>query len=736
MSIVSDLVEDREAPATLKLVDSDTQSPFEITAYQRYGIEKLLRGDITASTFQNVYSQPQWGPIGEEVFRRTYSRSDTGGSGPDGKELWAETVLRVVTGNIGYAPDHATADDEAVELFWAIYNLRLVPAGRHLWVTGTNVSKFSRNCWATGFSRRLSGHFRFLAARLFEGGGVGANYSSDLLATTPLIVGSVSAMFTISEDHPDFEDVRSAAGDRFVPSSYPPPPGWEVVTIDDSREGWVEAWGDMIDRCTVEDDFHIIYDLSAVRPHGAVLKTFGGRASGPAPLVVSLGAISDILAGAASSVTEGVRRITGLEAMEIDHQIAAAIVSGGARRSARLAAMHWTDPEIFDFINCKADESKHWSANISVEIDSYFYAALEVDDPHATAVLDAIAAGMAANGEPGIIDSTLMSADEPAELRITNPCGEVPLATSPLDASGESCNLGSVNLEAFGTDHAGALHAFGLLSRFLYRATLNPHSDAAAGRVEATNRRIGAGLMGLQGWMAAHGHRLTDLSDQALMQEKLVDFRRAARSAANELADLLGTPRPVKVTAVAPTGSIAQMPGCTPGIHPVFARRFIRRVRFSESDPQWKVLAESGHNVVDDVYAAKTKVVEFVIQDAILDRYDESLIEQSDEVDFDQFNRLVGTVQATFCGHGDGNAISATASIPVDADPADLARSIRMAVGTMKGITAFPEASRTLSPLERLTAEQFHALIEFGAPTSSSGDSNDGNCGPGGCPVR
>src|SRR5699024_3605545 len=133
-------------------------------------------------------------------------------------------------------------------LFATIYWHRAIPAGRHLWVTGSPVSKYSRNCWISGWERRLSGHFRFLAARLFEGGGVGANYSSDLIAATAPVVGTVSCRFTVRRDHADFDAIREAAGDAFVEdsSSNGSLVGWSRVAVDDSREGWTDLFAEVI----------------------------------------------------------------------------------------------------------------------------------------------------------------------------------------------------------------------------------------------------------------------------------------------------------------------------------------------------------------------------------------------------------------------------------------------------------------------------------------------------------
>lgn len=726
-------------------------------------IRAFLAGEVPATALP----EPEWGPIGREVYERTYAR-DVPMVGANGqtigtrKEVWAETVRRVVLGSLGQVDRVHWQPTEDVDLFRLIFGFRAIPAGRHLWVTGTEVSDLSRNCWSAGFGSRTSSHFRFLAARLFEGGGVGANYSADLLAVTRPVAGRVNLAITCRPTHPDYEQVRDAAGAHMVEYSAinhcattinpaivhlgcitPDIPQTSVthVIVPDTREGWVQTWADLIDLACIPGVHRIVINVSNLRPHGSPLKTFGGTASGPGALVQSLVEIAGVLAGAHS---DDFRRLTGLEAMAIDHAIAASVVSGGARRSARISLMSWLDPEVFDFISCKSDHMVHWTTNISVEIDEMFHQALanpgHLLHDRAQQVLQAVTVGMAKNGEPGFVDTSAHSVDEPEAVRIVNPCGEASLNSHPSGptgsgVAGESCNLGSVDLASFGTDHEGATRAFELMARFLYRATLTEHRDPTATTIEAVNRRIGVGLMGLQGWAAAHGYRLSELPGNRDLETKLTDFRFAVRLSANQLAAELGTPQPVKVTAVAPTGTIAQLGGTTPGIHPVFARYFIRRVRFTNHDPGLAGHHEAGHKIIPDIYAADTSVVEFVVRDAILDRYPAALIEQTDELSVAQFLDLIACVQRTFCGPGDGQAVSATAQIPTDTDPAVLAGIIRDRVGAMKGFTVFPAVSRPLAPYQTITEAEYLAAEKAGL-VLSTGDSNSGECVGGSCPVR
>lgn len=599
----------------------------------------------------------------------------------------------------------------------------------HSFVLAENI--LTSNCWVSGWSRRTSDHVRFLAARLFEGGGVGSNYSADLLKVTTPIAGDIRLSIVCRNDHLDIEAVRDAAGSALVPEV---PEGATVLVVEDTREGWVDAWCRLIDLSTEPGSHQVVFDVSDIRPHGAPLKTFGGNASGPAPLARSALNLSAILSRVAA---EG-RRLNGMEAMEIDHEIASAVVAGGARRSARMSLMHWEDPQILAFIASKADPARHWSTNISVEIDDQFAAALDEGDPHAERVLQLVATGMAMNGEPGFVNSSLHSRGERQAIRHTNPCSEASLqadVSADGHAAGESCNLGSVNLERFGTDYSAAARAFQLMARFLYRATLNPHADPSASTIEQSNRRIGVGILGLQGWVAAHGRRLTELPSSPDLVGALAAFRRSVRSAADELADALGTPHSIKVTAVAPTGTIAQLCGTTPGIHPVYARRFLRRVRYADHDPRLVEMIAAGHNVVPDIYADRTSVVEFPVVDRILERFPEHLIEESRDISIVDFCRLVAAVQEAFCGEHDGQGVSATGHIPAGMNPSDLASAIRPFVGSLKGLTVFPDLSRPLSPYEAISAEEYERRATMG-DLAEVGDSNDGECVGGACPIR
>ncbi len=677
----------------------------------------FLRGDMTSADFELTYP-PAWGPLGRDVYLRTYSRGD---------ERWCDTVKRVVVASVAH--DNSLSSDDAADLFELVYEFKMVPAGRHLWISGTELSYARSNCWVAGWGwegdRNPSAHLRFLAARLFEGGGVGSDYSTAVLPNEVVSTTPVEVQVYCDSDHPDFHEVSGSAADAGITLHHSP----VGRLVEDTREGWVDAWCALIDHA-FSGGGNIIFDISRVRPKGAELKRFGGRASGPGPLVRALAGMVEVLNSATG------RSLGPLDWMSLDHHAASAIVAGGARRSARMSIVNWADPAVFDFINCKSDTSQHWSTNISLAIDADFRAA--VNDPlhaqheHAVAVLNAAAAGMIANGEPGLVDVDLASEGEPVPVRVTNPCGELFLDDGVHTGvgMGESCVIGSVNLAKYGPDDEGAIQAFEKLGAYLVRAGEAKHTDDSAVGIEAKNRRIGAGFMGLQTWCAAKGAKLSELASRSDLLDLLSQFKDAVRRGADSQADALSAPRPIKVTAIAPTGTIALLAGTEPGVHPVFARKFVRRVRFTNTDPRLQEISSLGNPVEPCVYAADTSVVSYL---TVADSYAEygDLIEQADELSPSDFMALVAAVQGSFTD----NAVSATGELPEDYTADELAADIRSGLGKVKGVTFFPPVSRPQAPFERISNDEWDKRVAIGEPVSG-GPATQEECQGGACPIR
>lgn len=239
-----------------------------------------------------------FGPTGQTVYERTYSRTLPDGS----KEQWPDTVRRVASGNLAlvYGPPEGWSEAvraEHDELVSLLDRFAVLPAGRHLWASGVKGRQYLFNCHVAGWGEQLSRHHEFTFLRLMEGGGVGANYSSKYLAPYGLPRRELRVHIVCDPSHPGYEDMRSAG---VLSDAYDS--DWDgAFEVEDSREGWASAMTDLIDTFMTDGEVkhsHRVYDVSRVRGKGARLKTFGGVASGPAPFGRMMQEIGRILSGA------------------------------------------------------------------------------------------------------------------------------------------------------------------------------------------------------------------------------------------------------------------------------------------------------------------------------------------------------------------------------------------------------------------------------------------------------
>lgn len=680
-------------------------------------------------------SEIPWGPTGELVYNRTYARTKPDGS----KETWPETVERVVDGNLALVPERYSYPGEREELLRLMREFKILPAGRHLWASGVKNAQHLFNCWVAGWTEKPSEHFSFTFLRLMEGGGVGANYSNHYLAHYPEVVHPLRVEIVCDKDHPDYDamfqaGILSTHYDPDWPGAYP---------IEDSREGWAAALADLIDTHYRTDTVHYqrVYDVSRIRAAGAKLKTFGGVASGPQPFAEMLKKVSDVF-----SFHSGTK-LTGLAAMEVDHAIAQCVVAGGVRRSARMSMMHWADPQIEEFINIKATSGEHWTTNISVEVDEEFWALVggatklngwgKTPD-HATAleVLNALARGAVRNGEPGMWDSSLSNEGEPNKVVCTNPCGEITL--EPW----EPCNLGHVNLAAFvtdagKTDYLDLIRAHRLMTRFLIRATFSPVADPKSREVLDRNRRIGVGHLGVASYLALTGRRYSSAPGDRRFTRLLRELAAEVDSEASRFSHELRIPVPVKKRTVAPTGTVAKLAGVSEGIHPIFSRYFIRRIRFNQHSDFAELarLTREGYDVEPDLFAPNTAVVSIPTKDtlvqAVVDlhgRDAEEIVESADELTLNQLLAFQALYQTCWAD----NAVSFTANVDPNEYTADyVAATLKDFGGLIKGSTIFPEASFPQAPYERISKQQYET-----AAAKAVADGVDEECANGACPIK
>jgi ribonucleoside-triphosphate reductase len=658
----------------------------------------------------------------ETVYRRTYARTL-----PDGRqETWPETVRRVVDGNLALVPRRYVEPGEREALVELIEAFRVLPAGRHLKSSGVNDFALN-NCWAAGWdAAKPEEHFTFTLLRLAEGGGVGANYSDRYLRDFPEVQVPVEVHIVCDPDHADYLELVEAG---VISTEYSHT--WAgAYPVEDSREGWAAALGDLIRTAhdTTTKHTQRVYDVSRVRPKGSVLRSFGGTASGPAPFARMLHRIGKILWAARGD------RLDGIDAMDIDHEIAQCIIAGGVRRSARMSTMHWADPMINSFLTLKAGGG-HWTTNISVEVDDAFIRLLGKMDSPSWPVLYRVAKGMLHNGEPGLWNASLSAAGEVDGIYTTNPCGEATLT------AWEPCNLGSVNLGSFvnsagQVDRTGLMKAHRLLTRFLIRATYAPAADAKSAGAIARYRRIGVGHLGLADYLIKRGIRYSEATEKPTVREELRQLATVVDQAATDYANELRIPVPVKKRVIAPTGTTSKLAGASgEGIHPLFATHFIRRVRFSDLEPsevaQVQAYREAGYHVEPCAYATNTTVVAIPTKDPLADIADSSAVEHAGQLAIEDMLAMQVMYQEVWADQ----AVSYTVNVdPTRYGPEELAGLLKRYLPALKGTTVFPEMSHQQSPYERISRQEYDRLTADLDATNTD-TSYDETCTSGACPI-
>jgi hypothetical protein len=267
-------------------------------------------------------TQPAWGPLGQVVYSRTYARWLESESR---RERWHETVKRVVefSMHLDTALNAEQKKEEAEQLFDAIFRLKGFPSGRTLWMGGSdfsysNASSISNfNC--SSHSIESADDLHDLVYLLMSGTGGGPRITGDVVATfnrnhplAPRIaapVGYLPYVYAGAEHAPEVSELHSQ----------------RILTVGDSRAGWAQAVAMFVTELSAGRSLAVNFNF--IRPLGTRLKSFGGYASGPEPLLTGFREIEKIIEAARLRGS-----YTDLDLMDICCLIGRLVVAGGTRR--------------------------------------------------------------------------------------------------------------------------------------------------------------------------------------------------------------------------------------------------------------------------------------------------------------------------------------------------------------------------------------------------------------------
>jgi ribonucleoside-diphosphate reductase alpha chain len=349
-----------------------------------------------------------------------------------------------------------------------------------------------------------------------------------------------------------------------------------VIVVDDSKLGWAKAYKELI--ALLYQGQIPKWDLTKVRPAGARLKTFGGRASGPDPLDALFRFTIDIFRNSAG------RRIKPLEAHDLMCKIGEVVVVGGVRRSALISLSN-----LDDFEMAKAKSGQWWEDNGQRALANNS-AVYNIKPNTAQFLREWRNLYESKSGERGIynMDSVRKHIDkferrDSSKVVGTNPCGEILLRAN------EFCNLTEVVIEA--EDKVEDLSEKIRLATILgtWQSTLTNFKYIRKTWKDncEEERLLGVSLTGI------YGNKITSTNSKDL--PGILDALREESVMTNSKeAAKLGINPSASITCVKPSGTVSQLTGVSSGIHPWYSEYYLRSVRGDNKDPLTSFLKDAG----------------------------------------------------------------------------------------------------------------------------------------------
>lgn len=512
------------------------------------------------------------------------------------RETWEETVGRLLDylGNkqpILLEPYSGTSNRPIDDIEYAILNLEIMPSMRLLMTAGEacerdNIAAYNCSYLAINNKRAFSEALYIL----MNGTGVGFSVERQEVSKLPNI--------------PD--ELRKVD---------------DTIVVPDSKLGWAKSYKKLLSSLW-EGDIPSV-DYTKIRPAGARLKTFGGRASGPEPLRRLFDFTVETFRRAAG------RKLTSIECHDLMCMIGEIVVVGGVRRSALISLSNLSDKRM-----AEAKSGAWWNDNSqrSLANNSVAYTEKPSVDTFLEEWLTLI---KSKSGERGIFNrvaSQKQAAKWGRRSEVlsygTNPCSEIILRDKQF------CNLTEVVVRAEDT--------FETLKRKIELATI-------LGTIQSTltnfqflseewkknteeERLLGVSLTGIMDHAVLNGTpTITDTGEEVDLAESLELLRNHARKTNEEWSKKLGIPSSTSITCVKPSGTVSQLVNSASGIHSRHNPYYIRRIRMDKKDPIYNFLKESGVPVEDEAFRPESTAVFSFPQkapDGAVCRKDKTAIEQ------------------------------------------------------------------------------------------------------------
>ena len=479
------------------------------------------------------------------------------------RENWGETVERYMLNIVHQAlPNwmwssdsedwHDTLGDLEIEIRDAILSLEVMPSMRSLMTAGPAADRDNTcmyNCSYIAVDDKVA--FDEAMFVLLCGTGVGFSVERQFIDKLPVV-----PKLTWSDD---------------------------VVVVKDSKEGWAKAfrallallWAGQIPK----------WDMSKVRPAGARLKTFGGRASGPAPLIDLFNFAVTTFKGAQE------RQLSSIECHDLMCKVGEVVVVGGVRRSAMISLSNLSDDQM------RHAKSGEWWDDEAKGIKRHGYRSLANNSTAYTKKPDALSfirewtSLIASNsGERGIFNRQAAKNQAAKNGRRksdeefgTNPCSEIILL------SGQVCNLTEAVIRATDSleDIERKIRIATILGTIQATYVKFPYLRKMWTTNTSKERLLGVSLTGIM------DNPLLTLANKGL-SETLEHLKQVAVDTNKLWAERLGIPQSAAISCVKPSGTVSQLASCASGIHARHSPFYIRTVRGDNKDPLTQFMQDQG----------------------------------------------------------------------------------------------------------------------------------------------
>jgi ribonucleoside-diphosphate reductase alpha chain len=473
------------------------------------------------------------------------------------RETWSETVDRYfdyMLSNLKKKHDYVPDADVVSDLKREVFNRNVMPSMRAVMTAGPALERDNVAGYNCSFlpvdSLRSFDEAMYI---LMCGTGVGFSVESTYVDKLPVV-----------NEHFEKSDT--------------------IIVVEDSKAGWARSLRELL-ALLWQGQIPAI-DISKVRPAGARLKTFGGRASGPQPLVNLFDFCIKTVRGAAG------RKLKPLEAHDIMCKIGEVVVVGGVRRSAMISLSDLSDHDM-----AKAKHGAWWENNPQRALSNNSVAytskpSMEefisewkklYDSKSGERGIYNVAAAQAQAAKNGRRDATYRFG--------TNPCSEIILRPYQF------CNLSEVVIRE-DDDHVSLSRKVELATILgTWQSTLTDFKYLRKIWKDNTEeeRLLGVSLTGQFGNKLMSGKKGLDV-----LSKTLEDLKNNAIDVNKREAEKIGIPQSAAITCVKPSGTVSQLVGVSSGMHAWHNDYYIRTVRGDKKDPLTEFLKDSGIPAEDD----------------------------------------------------------------------------------------------------------------------------------------